>query len=395
MRVLFLQRQPCIRALKEAAGLAGALPGVHLGFACQGATLDEWYGAGDELFERWWRLGADPTAELGRVVAEFAPDVVHCHNLPDRLTVVAVELCAGAVPVVHDCHDLQSVRRTPYEDGFPEPADPLALEKQAVEGCDALVVVSEEMLEEIAARHRPPERVAVFPNYALRRDLPTVLPAPASHGGPPRIVYQGTLSTNGGHYDLRETFAAVVAGGATLDVFPGRPAPEYEALAAAHPGMRCHTTLPPRRLLERLPTYDFGWAGFNASLNGAHLDTALPNKLFEYLGCGLPVLTLGHRAMARFLAEEGLGASLTSLDALADQLAALDLAGLRRRVAAARSRLTVEANVGRLVDLYAALAPQDGGAPGGNRSGGAGVPWSPTDVPASTDVPAGEGGRAT
>ncbi len=28
-----------------------------------------------------------------------------------------------------------------------------------------------------------------------------------------------------------------------------------------------------------LPQYDLGWAGFNATLNGAHLDTVLPNKL--------------------------------------------------------------------------------------------------------------------
>jgi hypothetical protein len=45
-------------------------------------------------------------------------------NLPDRLTVVALEAMGGAVPVVRDVHDLQSLCRTPYEDGFAEPADP-------------------------------------------------------------------------------------------------------------------------------------------------------------------------------------------------------------------------------------------------------------------------------
>lgn len=363
MRVLFLQQQPCIRTRKYAVGLRAASAGVRLGFAYQGRTLDEWYGTGDELFERWWRLGAGDASvedDLRAVLAEFEPDVIHAHNLPDRLTVLAVELAAGRVPVVHDVHDLQCLRRTPYEDGFPEPADPLVAERAAVEGCTALVAVSPEVLAEVEARYRVPPRRLVFPSYALAGELPAELPAWRPRPGePPRIVYQGTLSTNGGHYDLRDVFCAVVAGGALLDVYPSRPAPEYEALAAATPGLRCLERLDPRALMEALPAYDFGWAGFNVTLNRAHLDTALPNKVFEYLGCGLPVLTTGHRAIARFLGEHGVGVDLGTLDGtpgrLAGRLAGVDVATLRRRVAATRFDFTVEAGIGPVVDLYKTL----------------------------------------
>jgi hypothetical protein len=354
MRVLFLQQQPCMRTLKYAAGLRSRPGDLRLGFAVQGRTLTEWYGEGDELFDRWWRIGPDP-ADVARVVDEFRPDVVHCHNLPDRLTVVALDVVAGAVPVIHDSHDLQSLRRTPYEDGFPEPADPLVLEKRAVTGSAAVVAVSEEMVDAITARHGPPARVLCFANYAVGRNLPVSLPDPdRPRTGPPRVVYQGTLSTNGGHYDLRDIFRTLVAGGVTLDVYPARPVPEYQALADATPAMTCHDMLPPRRLLEVLGDYDFGWAGFNASLNRAHLDTALPNKAYEYLGCGLPVLTLGHRALDRLIGEHGVGLSLSpaELDRLGERLAAVDVAGLRRRVAAVRDRFTVEANIHHLVRLY-------------------------------------------
>lgn len=346
-----------MRALKYAAGLRSTGTAVEIGFACQGRTLTEWYGAGDELFDRWWHLGSDPGRDLARVEREFRPDVVHSHNLPDRLTVSALDVLGGRVPVIHDVHDLQCLRRTPYEDGFPEPADPLVLEKQAIGGCDALVVVSEQMAEAIATLHGLPARTVVFPNYAVAADLPPSLPAPdRRREGPFRIVYQGTLSTNGGHYDLRQLFARIVDEGMLLDVYPGRPAPEYETLANAIPGMACHETVTPRRLMEVLPHYDFGWAGFNVGLNAAHLDTALPNKLFEYLGCGLPVLTMGHRALTEFVAHEGVGVSLPTLDGLAGQLAVLDVTALRRRVADARHRLTVEANIGRIVALYEELA---------------------------------------
>ena len=357
LRVLFLQQQPCVRTLKYGAALRATRPNLEVGFAFEGQTLSDWYGTGDDLFDRWWRLGPEPGADLARVVREFRPDLVHSHNLPDSLTVLAQEICGDRVPVVHDVHDLQSLRRTPYEAGFPEPEDPLVLEQRAVEHSAAVIAVSDEMLAEMEARYTVPGQRLVFPNYALGRDLPATLPPPdRRRDGGWRVVYQGTLSTNGGHYDLRDIFQAIVAAGVGLDVYPGRPAPAYEELAAALPGLRCHDTLPPAKLLEVLPTYDFGWAGFNATRNRPHLDTALPNKAFEYVGCGLPVLTLDHRALARLVTEEGVGASFDSVDDLDERLRALDLVALRRRTAEVRHRFTVEAHAGRLAALYEAVA---------------------------------------
>jgi glycosyltransferase involved in cell wall biosynthesis len=352
VRVLFLQQQPCTRALKYGAALrAFDSTSLRLGFAYRGVTLSSLYGSGDELFESWWQLDGSPAAALRTALVDFRPDVIHSHNLPDSLTVLALEMTGGRIPVIHDVHDFQSLRRTPYEDGFPEPEDPLGLERRAVEDCSALVTVSDELLAEIGARHRLPARALVFPNYALRRDLPKAVRVPQRLEGRPRLVYQGTLSTNGGHYDLRELFAAITEQGVELHVYPGRPVEGYDGL-----GVHLHDTLPPTALFQELTSYDLGWAGFNGRLNAAHLDTALPNKAFEYVGCGLPVVTLRHRALSRFVSEQGLGISLDSVDDLARALATVDLLALRRRVAAARFQFTVESKVAELHDLYADLA---------------------------------------
>jgi Glycosyl transferase 4-like domain len=357
MRILFLQQQPCVRALKYAVALRLAFPKIRLGFAYQGRTLSGWYGSGDELFERWWDLGSEPLKGLRQAGEEFRPNLIHSHNLPDSLTAIALELFAGRVPVVHDVHDLQSLRRTPYEHGFAEPLEALALERLAIEQSSALVTVSDELLAEIRARYTLTAPALVFPNYALRRDLPPVLPpVERRNGHPPRLVYQGTLSTNGGHYDLREIFGAVVGEGVPLDVYPSRAVPEYAELAAGLDGLRVHATLTPSRLLAALPAYDFGWAGFNSTLNKAHLDTCLPNKAYEYIGCGLPILTLHHRALTRLVDDERLGMRLATLDDLLEQLTALDVVELRGRIAAARLELTVEANIHRLAALYLTVA---------------------------------------
>jgi glycosyltransferase involved in cell wall biosynthesis len=338
--------------MKYAAGLAGD---VTLGFAYRGRTLSEVYGSGDELFEAWYPLGDDPAAELPGIVDAFEPDVIHSHNLPDELTVLALD--SVDVPVIHDVHDMQSLRRTPYEDGFPEPADPLALERRAAEESAALVTISPELVAELAARYRLPHRVVAYANYALARDLPATLPPGRDLcDGPPRLVYQGTLSTNGGHYDLRELFAAIAEQGISLDVHMARVVPEYREI----PGIRVHDPLPAAELLRELVHYDFGWAGFNASLNGAHLDTALPNKLYEYLGCGLPVITLRHRALRRMLREEGVGIALDDVRDLAAALTSVDVGTLRRRVAARRARYTVEAQIDRIAALYRDVAAAGG-----------------------------------
>jgi hypothetical protein len=168
-------------------------------------------------------------------------------------------------------------------------------------------------------------------------------------------VYQGTLSTNGGHYDLRAIFEELVATGATLAVYPSRVVPEYAELAAALSGLTYHEPLSPAELLQTLPRYDYGWAGFNDGLNRAHIDTALPNKLFEYLGCGLPVLTLRHRAIERFLRERGLGIPLDKPSHLERELNSRDVTTLRQRVAAGRLSLTVEANAAHIAGLYDSL----------------------------------------
>jgi glycosyltransferase involved in cell wall biosynthesis len=355
-RVLFVQQQPCIRALKYAVGLRSAAPGVELGFAYRGGTLSDWYGSGDELFDRWWKLNSRPATELRAIVDAFKPDIVHSHNLPDELTVAALDVVDGRTPVVHDVHDLQSLRRTPYEDGFPEPEDPLALEKQAIEGSAGLVTVSDELLGAIRERHEVSARTLVFPNFALGSDLPERLPARDVSGhGPPSLVYQGTLATNGGHYDLRRVFRRVATTNVTLDVHAARHVDEYARLAGELPQLTYHSPLAPNELLRVLPRYDLGWAGFNDELNAAHLDTALPNKVFEYLGCGLPVITLGHRAIKRLVEEQGVGLALDTVDELEARLGETDLEGLRKRVAKVRSELTVEANISRLTEFYAAL----------------------------------------
>jgi hypothetical protein len=114
--------------------------------------------------------------------------------------------------------------------------------------------------------------------------------------------------------------------------------------------------LKPVDLMRRLPGYGAGWTGFNAARNHAHLDTVLPNKLFEYLGAGLPIVTLrGHRALARFVEEESVGFVLDRPAQVSEVMDGRLLAPVREHVATLRCRYTFETRIGPIVDLYRAL----------------------------------------
>jgi glycosyltransferase involved in cell wall biosynthesis len=376
MNVLFVQRQPCIRTLKYAEGFRATNPEFEFSFAYENSTLTEFYGHGDERFAGWWKLGGDPASTLRDVVATQEIDLIHCHNGPDTLTNLCIDCFRGQVPIVHDIHDLMSARVTEYDDMRNEArpgGDPVAAEaevalevwqpeeRRAIEESDAVIAVSNEILE-IALGHGYdlPNTTAVYANYIPARFIPDELPVtPAwDESRPLRVVYEGSLNSDGGHYDLRGIFTAVASLGLEIHIYPSRAEPAYAELADTVPGIVYHRSLPPEQLYEELPHYDLGWAGFNDALNLAHLETVLPNKLFEYVACGLPVLSFRHRALTSFIEAHSVGLVIDRVAQIGEILDAKRMASLRQSVLAQRRDFTVEANIGLVADLYHRLTAQ-------------------------------------
>ena len=79
MNILFVQQQPCIRALKYAKGLKAYMPEIKLNFAYIGKTLSEIYGHGDELFEAWFPI-EEKTEE--KLIAISKKNQQRYHPLP-------------------------------------------------------------------------------------------------------------------------------------------------------------------------------------------------------------------------------------------------------------------------------------------------------------------------
>lgn len=356
MRVLFLRPQPAIRSLKYVLAFRNVNAEIEAYHAYTAKTLTQLYGCGDEYFKKFVRLDSRSLGEeLKRLVEDFSVQLIHSQNAPDTLTRVAIE-AIDEVPIIHENQDTISLRRTPYtpEGNLDEE---LVDERIANQMCDARIHVSHGLLEYIRNKYGPKNEI-VFHNYVSRSLLPHSYKRKLSEtDGKIHIVYEGTLSSfPGDHYDLKETFNDLVKHGYHVHIYDSHHNQDYDRLAEMRCGIHYHGHKDPRELLYEMTQYDYGWAGFNIAKNREHIDVALPNKLFEYLASGLPVLSFPHKAQKEFLEAERLGLvfeDLNELDHRIKEQAIVDQ--LEKNVLRRKLDFTMESNIERVLSLYRSL----------------------------------------
>jgi glycosyltransferase involved in cell wall biosynthesis len=364
-RILFLEPQPCARALKYGRGLKWALGSrVEIVFGYLYYTLNELYGRGDEVFDDLVKLRLDNLEdELVELIANVKPQVIHSHNAPDLLTLAALEATKGKLPVIHDCHEALSLRATGYyasdDDDIIRNVYPQQ-EKLANEGSDGRIYVTEGVRDYIQQRYQvDPSRDLVFHSYVSQSMVPTQLRSKLSaQDDAIHIVYIGTVTSiiPDSHYDLRAIFQAIAEQGIHVHLYVsiwGSRDTAYQDLAEASPYIHYHGHLDQQTLLQELPQYDYDWAGFNVNpKNRKHLDVALPNKVFEYIACGLPVLAFPHTTIQRFIERHHVGYVFKSLDNMETQLQHAEIEVIERIIEATRHRFTIENSIQTLIQYY-------------------------------------------
>ena len=198
---------------------------------------------------------------------------------------------------------------------------------RAARRADLLVVADEPLMTDA-------DRRLVVRNLADT----SMLPAPTAPGGTPRAVYIGDLRRSRGLFAMLDAIEA--AAGWELDlVGPIAPADREEflerlgspALAGA---VRWHGRQPPREAW----TFARGaWVGFLMLDATPAFRDAIPSKLFEYLACGLAVITTDLPRSAAVVRETGAGVVVGDAHEAAEALRAwaADRSEHERRRAAA------------------------------------------------------------
>jgi glycosyltransferase involved in cell wall biosynthesis len=365
--LLFLQPQPCIRTLNYAKALKHVLgTGVSISLAHTGHELRTLYGYGEEYFDNVSRRKGESLGSfVSEAIDEARPDIIHSHNAPDCLT-IAVNKVSRNTPVIHDTHEVLSLHHSGYfSSDNEESLSHYALEEKAAnEGSDARVYASHGIRRYIQRLYQvDTDKDLVFPNYVSRSYLPRFPGKKLSENdGEIHIVYVGCITSllRESHYYLLEIFREVARHKLHIHIHPTsnlitRSSRAYEALAAKSEFIHYHKHMDRRRLLRQLTRYDYGWAGLNGARNREHLEIALPNKVIEYVACGLPILAFPHEAIKYFIERNGVGIVGKNADDLARQLGEVDLSEFRSNLRKCRQSVIIEEKIRQLIDFYRQL----------------------------------------
>ena len=319
-----------------------------------------------------WRSS---TEEWDRAAAAAAPsaDVFHGHDLNALHAAVLARARAGGA-LVYDSHEIF------LESGSHATRPGWARsifrrrEEAWVGEADALVTVNDALARELGARYLP-RRVVVVHNCPPRPG-----PAPGTTGplraalgigaDVPLALYHGGFSKHRGLEELVSAAALpILEGTHVVCLGYGSQAAELRALAAASPvADRVHVlpAVSPDVLLDWVRDADVAVMPIQDSTLNHRLST--PNKLFEALAAGVPIVASDLPELHRIVMNDpagplGMLCDPTDPASIAASIADLlgrpadERAALRERcLGAARDRWNWETESARLIDLYADLA---------------------------------------
>lgn len=175
------------------------------------------------------------------------------------------------------------------------------------------------------------------------------------------VIYQGGIIPGRGIEGLLNAFAAHDDGVHVLVLMGyGELTPLAQDFASKHANIYVQPAVAPEAVLEYTASADVGVSSIDLScLNHLH---CLPNKFFEYIMAGLPVLVNDAQDMKRVVEERGIGAVLGEFtpESVQDALASLALRprqDLAARLASTAAEYCWENQARILVDAYRRIAP--------------------------------------
>lgn len=297
--VLMLSAHCCTRVIKQAAALRD-----------RGWRVDSLSTHIPKMPEHFDSIRVVPEADLADETRANGARIIHVHNEPDRLMRHA-DAGANGRPVVYDCHDLG------YYRGFKVDAD----EVFAFERADGIIHVSKEHRGQAWSLHK----WDAFDAITMSAPLRAWAPPPANDRQRKGVVYEGGSRPNS---NATNRFRDHVVVARKFDE-AGIPFDLYVPAQAAFFYPRGRLMVPYPVLVKLLTHYKWGFIGTDIKTKKG--DTCLPNKLFEYAMCGLPILGCNVPAVEEFMDGEG-GLYDTDMDRLIERMERADWFTLQQQV---------------------------------------------------------------
>jgi len=257
------------------------------------------------------RAIADYEVAFGPLIEELKPDLIHAHDyhMGGIAMTAARHLRASGVDtkVIYDAHELvEGISYPPRViRGW------LAEESSYVHAVDAVLAVSPDQATRIQARYRLAEAPVVVMNAPVVRGRShperTVRDDAKVDGS--ILVYHGKVDRARGLYVLVEALEFLPADVhivvlANTETAVTRELTEIAASLGAGDRLHILGFVPAEQLPDYLATADIAVAPF---LIYGNADVSLPNKLFEAIHAGLPMLTSNTKSLSAFVEKHQIG----------------------------------------------------------------------------------------
>jgi glycosyltransferase involved in cell wall biosynthesis len=299
--------------------------------------------------------------QLQEVIKNFEKagvgDVYHVHNEPSWFVTLLKEMTSK--PVILDVHDSFLTRSTP-EENFEarqrgeNPTRIVVEERTNFQIADALVFVSDTVKNTVSTEFRLNQPSIVLPSY-----VPLFMYKYNFGKWMGGLVYEGKvirlneLKSNratGFHYcDYRDTANQCKSLGVDFHLYAGGHEKELEGMygesAFIHPGYAY------RDLLTCVSRHDWGLVG--NTLDSPQWQQTLPNKLYEYIACGVPVVSINAKESSQVIQDYGVGITVGSIKELTERWS--EHRRFRENLIKIRQSLAMENQISVLENLYKSL----------------------------------------
>lgn len=286
-------------------------------------------------------------------------DVFHCHNEPSWF-VTAIKELTDDIPVVLDVHDSYLARSTPEEAAaardegkFCQHIRETVEERNNFQLADALVFPGDEFRKIVTSEFRLDQPALTLPSYVPERFYQ--YDARDWHGG---LVYEGKVNLpkeiKGGatgfqYCDYTDVADRTKALGMDFHIYSARNDKDF--LSHYEDRALVHAPAAYEELLKCVGRHDWGLVG--NTIKTREWQVAMPNKLFEYMATGVPIVSMNADGCSDFIREEGIGVTVEGPEELAECWA--KHRETRKQVIKRRKHWSMNSHIHKLENFYKEL----------------------------------------
>jgi len=346
--------------------------GFNIYLLIHNADYEATWGLGNNIFNKIYPFPSNlynPTTQylnlnkakslINEIIINNKIDLIYSVNIyNDFLSFVASSL--KSVPVIYvvvDMHSLMSNHltiRNPLKSARSVFGRVYAnfLEKQSYRLSAGYVFSTQNMEQAAASKYRiDTSNSVILSNYLPHASIVAQGQKKLSElDNELHLVHEGSIAMTG-HNFILPAILSIAKRNVHVHLYCNEVPDYYVKAIGDNPYIHWQKYMKLDDLIYELTKYDYGLMVYNDT-ERKHLDSVLPNKLFDYLAAGLPVLSPPFKSLKYFIENNQVGIVFENIEDLLQNINSVNYAKLATNVMNVRQNLTMEGSADNVIGLF-------------------------------------------